>query len=82
MNNLYEGPVDERQSTEPIVPSRFRPRYRALSPEEVKLHDEIKDAASLLESLYDKILMPGQYKSLAMTSLEESVMWAVKELTK
>lgn len=61
--------------------SRFRPQYRELSEAEKKLIDAIKDKAGELEQLYvmaDK----GRYQSLAMTSLEESVMWIVKEVTK
>jgi hypothetical protein len=60
--------------------SRFRPRYRALTDEEKTLHDAIKDKAAELEVLFAKV-KPGRYNSLAITSLEESVMWVVKELT-
>lgn len=63
-----------------IKPSRFRPRYRALSPEEKQLHDDIKNKAAELEGLFNQV-KDGRYKSLAFTSLEESVMWVVKELT-
>lgn len=81
MTNLYEGPVDGRQGDESVKPSRFRPRYRALTDEEKQLHDELKNTASLMEALYAKVKPGGRYNSLAMTSLEESVMWIVKELT-
>jgi len=81
MPNVYEGPVDPRQSdSETEVLSRFRPRYRALSPEEVAQHDQFKSAYAEVERLID-ILPNGRYKALAMTALEESCMWAVKELT-
>lgn len=81
MSNIYEGKPDDRQSTDTqMKPSRFRPRYRALTDEEKKLHDEIKNKAVELEQLFEKI-KPGRYNALALTSLEQSIMWAVKELT-
>lgn len=60
--------------------SRFRPKYRALTEEEKKLHDEIKEKAVEMEQLYLKV-KPGRYNSLAITDLEKSVMWIIKELT-
>lgn len=57
--------------------SRFRPRYRALSVVEKSLHDEIKSKATELEDLFQKV----KHNSLAITSLEQSVMWILKELT-
>ena len=81
MTNVYEGAVDGRQSADVALPvSRFRPRYRALTDEEKALHDQIKDKAAELESLFGKV-KPGRYNSLAITSLEQAVMWVVKELT-
>ena len=81
MANLYEGTPDARQSTSRDEPlSRFRPRYRALSEEEKMRHDQIKDAFSATEKLILE-LNPGRYRALALTSLEEACMWAVKELT-
>jgi hypothetical protein len=80
MANVYEGPTDGRQADTAIPVSRFRPRYRALTDDEKALHDEIKNKAAELEALFGKV-KPGRYGSLAMTSLEQSVMWIVKELT-
>lgn len=80
MANVYEGKTDGRQSDENIAVSRFRPRYRALTDDEKALHDAIKDKAAELEALFGKV-KPGRYNSLAITSLEQSVMWVVKELT-
>lgn len=77
--NLYEGKPDDRQGGD-IQVSRFRPKYRTLSNEEKLLHDEIKNKAEDLERLFEKV-GGGRYQSLAFTSLEESVMWAVKQLT-
>lgn len=80
-NHVYEDQPDERQSNDiQEKVSRFRPKYRALTDEEKALHDEIKSKANELEELFEKV-GPGRYASLAMTQLELSVMWIVKELT-
>lgn len=79
--NVFEGTPDARQSTSTTAPvSRFRPTYRALTDEEKVLHDDIKQRAESIENLFSYI-KDGRYKSLALTALEESVMWAIKELT-
>lgn len=80
MAHVYEGKPDGRQADTDIAVSRFRPRYRVLTDEEKVLHDEIKNKATELEALYAKV-NAGRYNSLAITSLEQSVMWIVKELT-
>lgn len=80
MANVYEGQADGRQADTAIAVSRFRPRYRALTDDEKALHDQIKDKAAELEVLFGKV-KPGRYNALAITSLEQSVMWVVKELT-
>lgn len=81
MNNVFEGKPDARQSNDVnLKVSRFRPRYRALTDDEKKLHDEIKNKAVELEELFGKIKQ-GRYNALALTSLEQSIMWAIKELT-
>ncbi len=77
--NVFDGPADERQAGD-IQPSRFRPRYRSLTHDEVALHDAIKEQAVVLENLFLQV-NPGRYRALALTSLEESVMWVIKELT-
>ena len=80
MSHVFEGQPDGSQSgsvNEKM--SRFRPRYRALTDEEKALHDAFKAKAEELEALYDKV-KTGRYKALAVTSLEESIMWIVKEL--
>lgn len=81
MTNVYEGKPDGRRSADVgAVVSRFRPRYRALTDEEKALHDALKDKAAELEGLFAKV-KPGRYNALAVTSLEQSIMWIVKELT-
>lgn len=79
MADIFEGTPDDRQ-VGAIAVSRFRPRYRALTDDEKELHDMIKTKAVEIEALYGQV-KPGRYSSLAMTSLEESVMWVIKELT-
>lgn len=80
MAHVYEGQPDGRQSDTSIPVSRFRPQYRALTDAEKSLHDEIKNKAAELEAIFGNV-KPGRYNSLAITSLEQSVMWIVKELT-
>ena len=80
MAHVFEDKPDGRQSEERIPVGRFRPKYRALSNEEKALHDAIKDKAVELEALFERV-SDGRYKALAMTDLEKSVMWIVKQLT-
>jgi len=80
MTNVFEGTPDARQGDANVKTSRFRPLYRALTDEEKALHDEIKSKAADLETLLEKV-KPGRYNALAITCLEQSVMWIVKELT-
>lgn len=80
MAHVFESQPDGRQADTAITVSRFRPKYRALTDEEKALHDALKDKAAELEVLYAKV-KPGRYNSLAITSLESSIMWIVKELT-
>jgi hypothetical protein len=81
MTNVYQGEPDGRQSADVAMPtSRFRPMYRALTPEEKQLHDDIKAKAVELEKLFEMVKF-GRYRSLGLTALEEAVMWTVKELT-
>ena len=81
MTNVFEGQPDARQSANIAEPlSRFRPRYRALTEEEKVFHDNLKLAYENVERCME-VLSAGRYKSLALTALEESCMWAVKQLT-
>ena len=81
MANTFEGKPDARQSDDVKHPvSRFRPTYRALTDDEKALHDDLKAKAVELEALFGKV-KPGRYNALALTSLEQSLMWIVKELT-
>lgn len=81
MPNVYKGTPDARQSADVAHPvSRFRPTYRALTAEEKTLHDDLKTKAAELEALFGQV-KSGRYNALAITALEQSIMWIVKELT-
>jgi len=81
MANVFEGTPDARQNSDVAHPvSRFRPTYRALTDDEKKLHDAIKEQAVAMERLFAQV-KGGRYNALAMTALEQSVMWIIKELT-
>jgi hypothetical protein len=81
MAHVFEGTPDARQSPQTTTPvSRFRPVYRALTDDEKALHDDLKAKAVELEALFARV-KPGRYNALAITSLEQAVMWIVKELT-
>ena len=59
----------------------FRTKYRELTTDEKELLEIIKNKANELNTLFNVVASPGRYKSLAVTSLEQSVMWIVKEVT-
>lgn len=67
--------------------SQFRKEYRPLGIDEKRAVDEIKDRAEALaqavNAAYTGISVGSQlrYKALAMTALEESVMWSTKGIT-
>ena len=60
---------------------RFRSSYRQLSDKETFALVEIRARAEALELLIDNDVPRGRYHSLAMTALEQVVMWAVKGIT-
>lgn len=60
--------------------SRFRKEYRELSQEEKDTVAWVKVSAEALESFIEQV-PSGREKSLALTKLEEAVMWAVKGVT-
>lgn len=64
----------------------FRKQYRQLTVGEKEHIEQIKDAAERLERLIDPMQVShlhenARYLKLAITALEESVMWATKGLT-
>lgn len=70
------------QSDSSTYVSRFRPHHRDLTADEKALHDAIKAKAAELENLFMRVSSgPNRYLSLSLTSLEQAVMWSIKELT-
>jgi hypothetical protein len=62
--------------------SKFRQTYRQLDEHEKALVESIKDKAEELLELYQKPTRTGQREmALAITKLEESIMWATKGIT-
>jgi hypothetical protein len=60
----------------------FRNKYRELTEMEKRVMEELKSRAYWLLCHIEAHIPEGRYQSLAKTALEESIMWAVKELTK
>lgn len=59
---------------------RFRKQYRQLTDEEKALIEEIKDGASALEVSLEK-MEHSREKSLALTNLEQAIMWSTQGIT-
>lgn len=79
--HVYAAEPDARQGDDvTAVMSLFRPRYRALTPDEIALHDRIKDLATDLCAAIEETA-PCRYRALSITALEEAAMWAIKGLT-
>lgn len=70
-----------------MATGRFRSRYRQLTDAETSVIADIKAAAEMLESAIDNAKRldtegaAGREYQLAVTNLEQSVMWAVKGVT-
>jgi hypothetical protein len=60
----------------------FRNKYREMTDFEKRTMEELKSRAYWLLCHIEAHIPEGRYQSLAKTALEESVMWAVKEITK
>ena len=63
-------PLNQQRRAQKVMPPKIVEKPAA----------DIKAAAAAMEQLYARV-KPGRYNSLAITSLEQSVMWIVKELT-
>lgn len=62
----------------------FRKAYRTLTENEQQDIEYIKTTAEIIEERINKMRKMGKnprHLALAMTKLEESVMWAVKAIT-
>lgn len=60
----------------------FRSTYKSLSEAESKHIASIKDSATTLYNLIAWDLKSSREQAIALTKLEEAVMWAVKHYTK
>lgn len=60
----------------------MRHEYRVLSPEEKLAMKAIKDHGLTFLEAINNYVHDGREKSLAITKVEEAVMWAVKSITK
>ena len=92
--DVFANTPDERQTVQTVLNEEhklFRKRYRQLSPEDVALHDRIKDKADELAALFyevspihtgpDSNRERGANVTLAIRHLEDAVYRAVKGLT-
>jgi hypothetical protein len=76
-----DDPFFKAESDQRTVNNTMRHQYRVLSDQEKEAMLRIKDwGANGLNVLQDCV-PPGRERSLAITKLEECVMWAVKGLT-
>lgn len=57
----------------------FRKKHRQLTPQEQELLDQLHNEAQDLQDIID-ILPPTRERDVAITRLEEAVMWAKRAL--
>ena len=62
----------------------FRKEYKPLSEKQKDMIADVKNIATILEELFTLIDTPdcGREIAIAKTNLEQSIMWAVKGITK
>lgn len=74
--------MDEFPSTDDRrVDNALRHNYRVLSEPEKLAMAAVKDAGQTFLDTLNRYCHPGREASLAVTKLEEAVMWAVKGIT-
>jgi len=56
------------------IENRFT--YHAPTPEDVALHEHVRETVREVANGFNEVLPESREKSLAMTHLEEAVMWA------
>lgn len=84
-SGVLEEPLKPADEDPPRKPSRYRPRINVHTPDWVTWHDALMDSAEDMESLIDAIPdgdESSRLKALAITKLEEAVMFAVKASTR
>jgi hypothetical protein len=76
VNDFIDSTSDER-----INNNTMRHQYRVLSDAEKGALDRIKDWGNDGLNMVMGCTPPGRERSIAITKIEEAVMWAVKGLT-
>lgn len=76
MTKMVDSTSDDR-----TVNNVMRHEYRVLSEEEKKTMKAIKDKGLEFLAYIETALPPSRERALAVTNLEQAVMWAVKGLT-
>lgn len=61
--------------------STFRKEYKPVTDDVAHALDEVKTRAEAMENTINFYAPVGRYRALAITKLEEAVMWAVKGVT-
>jgi hypothetical protein len=76
-----EGETVRSESDDRTINNTYRHQYRVLTDAEKAAMVAIKDKAAELDDVINQTA-PSRERSLALTKLEEAVMWAVKGITK
>jgi len=63
-----------------MTTNRFRPQYRSLATDETARIEAVKDRAEELAQMMEEI-NPSRERALAITKIEEAVMWWTKAAT-
>lgn len=73
--DIFEKTYDAAEyRTNPVIENNFQ--YHSPSPEQVQKYAQLRSQAKQLAYLIDDLAPNSREKSLAMTKLEESIMWA------
>lgn len=81
MSDSDEGYV-QAVSDSRVVNNTMRHQYRVLTDTEKAQMQKIKDMGNEFHAYVTGELEPSREVSLAITKIEEAVMWAVKSVTK
>ena len=61
--------------------NRFRNTYRQLTDGEKADMDQIKNLAQALSDKLEIVVKNPRHQAIALTNLEQSIMWAIKGIT-
>lgn len=68
-------------SDQRVVNNVMRHQYRVLTDDEKKAMLDIKDMGLAFVTYLEENVAAGRERSIAVTKMEEAVMWAVKSIT-